>query len=356
MDSFQLTANREMCEGVEYLEAVMSRLFWWESSIPGGKWAVGEQGMNRTDRLLGIVLEIQARKHVRAEDLAATFEVSKRTIYRDMLALAESGVPVVSVPGRGYSLVEGYFLPPLTFTTDEALMLLLGADVVAQNFDTLYRRAAQMASHKIVAVLPEGLRQEVEYLEGSIQFVALGGPATPGALPLVRQAIVQRRTVRFQYQPRYRDGTPDAASEREADPYALLHVGDVWLMVAYCHLRHELRHFRLDRMEDAALLERRFVRPADFKIQPGDQTDRTLTVRVLFDRATLRRAREAPSGFQVAEEERSDGLLVTLRVRQPEDVLHWLLGWGAHVRVLEPAALRARVIQEAEGILARQRT
>jgi predicted DNA-binding transcriptional regulator YafY len=71
--------------------------------------------------------------------LAATFEVTKRTIYRDMLALLESGVPVVSVPGQGYSLVEGYFLPPVRFSTDEALLLLLGANFAAQNFDAQYQ-------------------------------------------------------------------------------------------------------------------------------------------------------------------------------------------------------------------------
>src|SRR5215468_2276795 len=126
--------------------------------------------MNRTDRLLAIVLEIQAKKQVRAEDLAATFEVTVRTIYRDIAALSESGVPVVAIPGQGYSLVEGYFLPPLTFSSDEAI-LLLGADSVAQNFDAQYRDAAQSANHKIVAVLPDKLRQEVEYLQNSIRFV-----------------------------------------------------------------------------------------------------------------------------------------------------------------------------------------
>ncbi len=74
--------------------------------------------MNRTDRLLAIVLELQGRGKRRAEDLAETFETSKRTIYRDIQALCETGVPIVSIPGRGYSLVEGYFLPPLSFTTD----------------------------------------------------------------------------------------------------------------------------------------------------------------------------------------------------------------------------------------------
>src|SRR5512135_433995 len=94
--------------------------------------------MNRTDRLLAIVLELQAKGNRRAQDLATTFETSVRTIYRDVQALSEAGVPVVSVPGQGYSLVEGYFLPPLRFSTDEATMLLLGSDFVAQNLDAEY--------------------------------------------------------------------------------------------------------------------------------------------------------------------------------------------------------------------------
>src|SRR5437588_970923 len=89
--------------------------------------------MNRTDRLLAIILELQGKGWQRAEDLAETFETSKRTIYRDIQALGEAGVPVVSLPGRGYSLMKGYFLPPLSFTTDEATMLLLGSDLMAQS-------------------------------------------------------------------------------------------------------------------------------------------------------------------------------------------------------------------------------
>ena len=90
--------------------------------------------MNRTDRLLAIVLELQGKGWQRAGDLARTFECSKRTIYRDLQALGESGVPLLSQPGRGYSLMDGYFLPQLSFSTDEATMLLLGSDVMAQAF------------------------------------------------------------------------------------------------------------------------------------------------------------------------------------------------------------------------------
>src|SRR5439155_8760053 len=130
--------------------------------------------MNRTDRLLAIVLELQGKGKQRAEDLARTFETSKRTIYRDIEALCEAGVPLISIPGRGYSLMEGYFLPPLSFTTDEATMLLLGSDFMAQNFDAQYRLAAQAAGRKIAGVLREKLRDDVDYLQKSIRFVSFG--------------------------------------------------------------------------------------------------------------------------------------------------------------------------------------
>src|SRR2546430_9009069 len=143
--------------------------------------------MNRTDRLLAIILELQGKGWQRAEDLAETFETSKRTIYRDIQALGEAGVPVVSLPGRGYSLMKGYFLPPLSFTTDEATMLLLGSDLMAQSFDAQYRAAAQLAGRKIAGVLPEKLRDEVHYLQSNIRFIVMGGPYHSPEPEMVRQ-------------------------------------------------------------------------------------------------------------------------------------------------------------------------
>src|SRR5690606_8413234 len=83
--------------------------------------------VNKTDRMLAIVIELQRKGVLRAEDLAAKFETSVRTIYRDIQALSEAGVPVMGAPGVGYSLMEGYFLPPVSFTAEEAVALLIGA-------------------------------------------------------------------------------------------------------------------------------------------------------------------------------------------------------------------------------------
>jgi predicted DNA-binding transcriptional regulator YafY len=310
--------------------------------------------MNRTDRLLAIVLELQRKGSRRAEDLAATFETSKRTIYRDIQALCESGVPVVSRSGVGYSLVEGYFLPPVSFSADEATMLLLGADFVAQNFDAQYRDAAAAAGRKIEVVLSEKLRGEVDYLRDSIAFVA---PATLAAgesssfLTQLRRAIIERRTIHFDYHTRYSHDGRDARNSREADPYAMLHYGDAWYLIGHCHLRRDIRNFRLDRITGLRLLDKTFNRPPSFKFEQPIDDQRNLRVVALFSHEVAPWVRESRSYYVDSMEEVADGLLVTMRVRVENEIFQWLFSWGSQVRILEPESLRRNLLIEAGKIL-----
>jgi predicted DNA-binding transcriptional regulator YafY len=310
--------------------------------------------MNRTDRLLAIVLELQRKGARRAEDLAATFETSKRTIYRDIQALCESGVPVVAQPGVGYSLVEGYFLPPVSFSVDEATMLLLGADSAAQNFDAQYRDAAASAGRKIEAVLSEKLRGEVEYLRGNIAFVtpaSLVSGKSASFLPQLRRAIIERRTIRFDYHTRYSQDGRDARNTRETDPYAMLHYGGAWYLIGHCHLRESVRNFRLDRMAELRLLDKTFDRPPNFRLEEPVDDQRNLKVVALFSPEAAPWVRESWSYYVDSMEEVTDGLLVTMRVRVENAIFQWLFSWGAQVRVLEPESLRRRLMAEAGKIL-----
>jgi predicted DNA-binding transcriptional regulator YafY len=122
-------------------------------------------------------------------------------------------------------------------------------------------------------------------------------------------------------------------------------------MVAHCHLRSDIRNFRLDRMDRPTLLPRLFARPADFEIVQVSRSERDVVVRVLFDAAVARWVREDRLFYIESKEDTTQGLLVTLRVRHENDVLQWLLGWGARVRVLEPEALAQRLRAEAEALL-----
>lgn len=306
--------------------------------------------MNKTERMLAIVLELQRGGGRRAEDLAATFETSVRTIYRDMEALSEAGVPLVATPGRGYALMPGYFLPPVSFTVDEATALLLGGDTVARQFDAQYREVAESALRKLAAALPAGLRAATDERRARLRFVSPvpTAPAVEEHLRLLRRAVLEGAGVRFRYHGwrNTREGSPP--TERDADPHALVSLSGVWMLVAHDHLRGGLRRFRLDRMDALALTGRTFTPPTS--VERGEDAPRPVVVRALFDPAIARRVREYPAFYATTYEEREDGLLVTLRVREAADAVPWLLGWGRHVRVLEPADVRELLVAEAEAV------
>ncbi len=307
--------------------------------------------MNRTDRMLGIVLELQSTGHQRAEDLAATFEVSKRTIYRDIQALSELGIPIMAMTGHGYSLMEGFFLPPLTFDSREAMLLLLGVDFMAQHFALPLQAAAQSAGQKIRAVLPAPVADEVQTLQDSVLFFTGGVPEPPGrrqTLTALWQAIASQRQVRFRYHKRHEAET----SVREVEPYSLAHMVNDWYLYGYCHLRRSRRVFRLSRIADLTLLDDTFgqkaVSPAEW-IRPN--MDKVCVIRALFDPAVTQWVRESRIYYMVAEEETAAGLLVTLHARREEEVFQWLLSWGGQVKVLEPISLQQKLAAAARQII-----
>ena len=311
--------------------------------------------MNKTDRLLAIVLELQGKGRQRAEDLARTFETSKRTIYRDIEALCEAGVPLISIPGRGYSLMEGYFLPPLSFTTDEATMLLMGSEFMAHNFDAQYREAAQSAGRKIAGVLPEQLRDEVAYLQQNIVFIsAQHEDEKEVLLQQLRRAILDHVTVEFTYFARSRNVGKETVSKeiaqqerRRVDPYALVHI-NAWYLTAYDHMRKAIRNFRFERIEKLTFTNTTFQRPTNLTLRYTRELDkRNIIVRVLFDHDVARWVRESHFFFITHMEDTPDGLLVTLTVRQEQDVLQWLLSWGRMVHIIEPESLRLHLLEES---------
>ena len=315
--------------------------------------------MNRTDRLLALILELQRGGPRTASALAARFETSKRTIYRDLDALGEAGVPIISTPGRGYELDPDYFLPPLRFSADEATLLLLGADFMAQSFDTQYRAAAQSAGAKIEAVLPPTVKAEAHYLRQNIRFVPDDAPAANDLrdslhdrLRLLRGAIVARHRVRFRYY-----GRQSQASEpgewREVNPYSLVYVSGAWYLVAFDPARHDLRNFRLDRIEAPLSLMKTFSRPKAFAPAQSQRDDRHLVVRVRFEPAVARYVREARPYYWVSDHVDEKGLVMTFSVRGLDDLVSWLLSWGDQADVLEPAELRTRVSQAAQAIVRR---
>ncbi|WP_020617432.1 helix-turn-helix transcriptional regulator [Paenibacillus daejeonensis] len=314
--------------------------------------------MNKTDRMLAIVIELQRKGVLRAEDLADKFETSVRTIYRDVQALSEMGVPVAGAPGVGYSLMEGYFLPPVSFTTEEAVALLIGADFVQLRLDAEYGTKSRRAQEKMEAILPESVREETERIRSVIRLLNERGTNTRGqekeTFEQLRLAILRKRSVRFRYTKNVPDSDGNCHSERTVDPYGLVFSRGVWMLVAFCGLRHDIRHFRLSRMSEMTMLEDLFQVAPGFNLQEHRSLDdRNVTVRLLVEPAIVERVQESDNFYMETFEPGDEGWLATFRVRRVEDLLQWTLGWGAAVRVLEPESLRERMREEIKNMLER---
>lgn len=315
--------------------------------------------MNRTDRLLAIILELQRHGKRRAEDLAATFEVSKRTIYRDIQALAEAGIPLVAMTGHGYSLMDNYFLPPVNFTNDEALILLLGSDIMQQNFDAQYKQAAQSAAKKIETILPKHLFESVEYLRDNIAMFGMKdlNEQKSQQLSQIRRAIIEQRLIQIVYTKRIPTEDQEGLTTRDIAPYSLASLEHDWYVMAYCHLRENIRIFRLSRIDNIQLLPKRFERPSGFSPDwINSQRPFPIIIKVRVTDSVIRWVRESQPYSLIKEEAVDAGWLLTFQVPHEEELLRWILGWGRDIEVLEPLTLRHKIIEEVEQMLKIQKS
>lgn len=201
--------------------------------------------MNRTDRLYAIVEDLRAVAPRRrsARCLAARYEVSVRTIERDIGALQQAGVPIYADVGRlgGYTLDPSMTLPPLNFTPAEAVAVSVALRGAAGS---PFAREAHSALRKIMAAMPERQASAAHDLAGRVQFIARPDKAEPADIPMVIEAAVTaKRVLRIDYVDRH--GVP---TEREVEPVMFLSGLHGWYLVGWCLLRDELRAFRVDRI------------------------------------------------------------------------------------------------------------
>ena len=318
--------------------------------MPRGARSVYGGGMNRTDRLLAILLEFQARRQLRAEDLAARFEVSVRTIYRDVGALTEGGVPIAALPGIGYQLLDGYFLPPLLFTADEAAALALGGGFVRDRVDTALRHTTNDALRKLEAVLPLHQRETVARRGRELIFPDRGATSDDAALAELRGAIQEHQVVRLLYhRPR-----SDGPETRDVEPVSLAYVDQAWHLTAYCRLRQAPRIFRLTRIDRFERLPERYEPGVRHAFRGQDtRSERPVNIRVRVDPPAERWLRERQPFAFTGEEQDAAGTIFSYAVRDEEELLGWLLSWGPAIEVLSPPGLRARLAQAARDLLSR---
>jgi predicted DNA-binding transcriptional regulator YafY len=315
--------------------------------------------MNRVDRLMATVVHLQSRRVVRAEDIAAHFEISVRTVYRDLVALNEAGIPVVAEPGVGYSLLKGYHLPPIMFTVEEASALSFGGKLVEHLTDASLRKQMESALLKIRSVLPLERRDYLDRLERSTTVVSPGSASTPRLssetlIPLQR-ALAERRVLSMDYQGAQRPGI----TRRDVEPLGLVYYADNWHLIGYCRLRHDVRDFRTDRIRQLQVRTELFSGHDDFclnrYLEAAAQAGKFETALVKFDSRTIERVRREWSCRLVEERSEPDGVVVTLLTHSFEWLAGWVLSFGSAAEVIGPEKLLLMVSTQAEDVSSKYR-
>ena len=200
--------------------------------------------MNRIDRLFGILILLQSKKYASVESITNKFEISERTVYRDLKALTELGIPLSFESHKGYSIIQGYFLPPVSFSSEEANALLLMETVASGFADKSIRTHYTNALNKVKAVLKTSQKDKMEVLSSHMKIQL---PASYQHdfeyLSVLQEAISSREIIEIDYQ-----NTKEEQSQRRAEPLGLVFYAFNWHLVAWCHLRAGYRDFRVSRI------------------------------------------------------------------------------------------------------------
>lgn len=206
--------------------------------------------MNRLDRLTAILIQLQTKRIVKAEEIADHFEISLRTVYRDVKALMEAGVPVGSEAGRGYFIADGFHLPPVMFTSDEASAMLVAAKLVEKMTDKSIQKTYATALMKIKSVLKDAEKDHIENLQSQIQVFRYASADEPKDFPdhflsELQNALVSKEVLKLDYF----SHNQGELTIREIEPIGMFYYSMAWHLIAWCRLRNGYRDFRTDRIK-----------------------------------------------------------------------------------------------------------
>ncbi len=200
--------------------------------------------MNRLTRLTNILLQLQSRRLITSQELADKFEISQRTVYRDIRTLGEAGVPVIGEIGTGYYLPDDYRMPPVMFTEQEINALVTAREYFLSNPDQSVSENIGTLVVKVKALLKYSAKEKAELLEHRVKIYIPEGKKKTNHLSTIQSAISNCKLLKIKYHAIH----SDAISTRNVEPVAVYYTKDKWLLIGHCKLRDALREFRIDRI------------------------------------------------------------------------------------------------------------
>jgi predicted DNA-binding transcriptional regulator YafY len=307
-----------------------------------------DESPNRFDRIVAILIQLQSRKIVRAQDLADRFDVSLRTIYRDIRTLESSGVPIYSEAGIGYSLVDGYRLPPVMFTREEASSFIAAEKLMQQFPDKELGEHHTSAMYKLKAVLKSADKDLVADIENK---VLMRNPTVqfnknaPNALAQIFRSIGEKKQVMLLYEAI----AANEPTERIIEPVGVFHENQNWYIFGYCHLRKDYRQFRTDRVHDIKLTEIPFKISHDAleNFLNKTKTEDFTEIKIVVDKYVAKYLKydRKHHGF-ISEKEVGDYMEMTFLSRDIDNgFARWFMMFPDHATIIEPESLKTRIAE-----------
>jgi len=318
--------------------------------------------MNRFDRVTSLLLMLQTRSVVTAGFLSEHFEVTERTIYRDIRTLENAGVPIGSEAGVGYFLEKGYRLPPVSFTLDEAASLLLGEKLLSASLDRNSHSDYKQALNKVRAVLDVSDKDYLSSLDADIEVMEVNDQAEQTGhddrwLRECRSVLVRRQIVRIAYAALSVSDT----TSRDIEPIGLFFYSRHWHLIAWCRLREDYRDFRLDRIVEFEPLHELFPRHSRDTLQDylaRQQSEHDMhEVILLFQPEAARHVGglRYMHGF-IREEHVDEGVMMYFLTSFPQFMARWLLQYTGGVQVVKGDGLVEDLAVLSKELLAHWKT
>ncbi len=310
--------------------------------------------MNRIDRVTAILIQLQSRNVVKAQDIAERFDISLRTVYRDIRTLEEAGVPLIGEAGIGYSIVTGYRLPPVMFTTEEATAFLTAQKFMEKFTDPSTNQHHNSAMYKIRAVLRDHEKELLENIENHIEIHPHQLPFNDDAVHNVMQPIFRSISERKTLSITYTSIHSREMRMRRVEPLGIFYGSDYWHLIAYCQLRLDYRDFRIDRINKISITEDPFTgRHPKLKeylaARHFEPEKKRARIRFHYKLARHMERQKYSYGF-ISEEHDGDDVIMTFECSYLHGLARWYMMYADGAEIVEGEELKVMVRELLEKI------
>jgi predicted DNA-binding transcriptional regulator YafY len=302
--------------------------------------------MNRIDRVSAILIQLQSRRVVKALDIAERFHISLRTVYRDIRTLEEAGIPIIGEAGVGYSLAEGYRLPPVMFTREEATAFLTAEKVIEKLTDASTVAHHQSAMFKIRAVLKTAEKTLLEEIDHSIEVFKTENQLradNKDHIQTLLKGIAKKTVLTIDYFASH----SQQHTKRDIEPIGIFFKDSYWHLIAFCRLRDDYRDFRIDRINSilitTAVFDKKHPSLKTYIAQTAKEQELYLVIiRVEKEVYAHLEYQKYYSGF--VSEKHTDGLVeMTFLTSSLEGFARWFMMFGDKAEIISPESLKERV-------------